>query len=97
MSSLRLSSPEPATWRALYKAALFEMDRAKLPERIAEAEKALVIRARELFKANGHDCEEKEALENARFALHAFGNAWQREPRTLFRQLEDSNVLKATT
>jgi hypothetical protein len=94
---MRLSSPEPATWRALYKAALFEMDRAKLPERIAEAEKAVVIRARELFKANGDDCEEKEALENAMFALHAFGNVWQRRPCSQIRHPEDSNVLEATT
>jgi len=34
-----------------YKAALSEIGNSKLPERIAEAEKAVVLRARELFQA----------------------------------------------
>ncbi|MCU1297622.1 MAG: hypothetical protein JWO91_1900 [Acidobacteriaceae bacterium] len=89
MSSPSLSSPEPTAWKALYKAALFEMDCAKRPDRIAKAEKALVIRARELFKANGDDREEKEALDDAMFALHAFGNVWRRKSRSQFRTPED--------
>ncbi len=36
-----------------YRAALSEMDASKLPERIAEAERAVVLRARELFQAAG--------------------------------------------
>ena len=36
-------------WRNLYKAALFEVDKTKLPERIAQAEKALALRARGCF------------------------------------------------
>ena len=36
-------------WRQLYRAALSEIDKSKLPERIAEAERAVVLRARELF------------------------------------------------
>jgi hypothetical protein len=31
-------------WREVYKAALFETDRQKLPSRIAEAERALILR-----------------------------------------------------
>jgi hypothetical protein len=46
-------------WRQLYLAALFEADRDKLPERIAEAENALVLRARELFQTTGDHIEQK--------------------------------------
>jgi hypothetical protein len=42
-------SMDRSAWRDLYKAALFEVDKTKLPERIAQAEKALALRARELF------------------------------------------------
>jgi hypothetical protein len=44
-----------------------------VPERIAEAEKAVVLRARELFQAADDNGEEKEALEDAMYALHALG------------------------
>jgi hypothetical protein len=37
-------------WGELYKAALTDLDIDRLPERIAEAEKALVTRSRELFQ-----------------------------------------------
>ena|SRR2546428_6293625 len=33
----------------MHKAALFEVDKTRLPERMAQAEKAVVLRARELF------------------------------------------------
>lgn len=92
MSSYVLSSLEAAPWRALYKAALFEVDRTKLPERIAEAEKALLIRARELFKENKGCIEEKEAVENTLFALRAFGTAWQTKSRSQCRHPEDSDL-----
>ena len=46
-------SPESRVWRDLYKAALFEHDERKFPERIADAERALVQRARELFHNSG--------------------------------------------
>lgn len=36
-------SPESKCWRQMYRAALFEIDDSKLPGRIAEAEKAVVI------------------------------------------------------
>ena len=32
-------------WRDLYEAALFEVDKTRLPERMAQAEKAVVLRA----------------------------------------------------
>jgi hypothetical protein len=52
-------SLESSAWRDLYKAALFEVDKTKLPERIAQAEKALVLRARELFHRAGDNIEEE--------------------------------------
>ena len=39
-SSISLNS---RAWRDLYKAALFEVDKTRLPDRIARAEEALVV------------------------------------------------------
>ena len=58
-------------------AALFEVDKTKLPERIAQAEKALALRARELFYAAGDSTEEGPALDDAVYALHALRNTSQ--------------------
>jgi len=62
-------SPDSRYWRQLYRAALSEIDKSKLPERIAEAEKAVVLRARELFKAAGDNGEETEALDDVMYAV----------------------------
>ena len=43
--------PDSRYWKQLYSAALSKIDKSKLPERIAEAERAVVLRARELFQA----------------------------------------------
>jgi len=66
-------------WRALYVAALFEPDDTRLPARIAEAERALVLRARELFQVAGDHIEEEEALDNAMYALNALRNVYRCE------------------
>lgn len=58
-------------WRELYKAALFETDRDKIPVRIADAEKAIVTRARQLFNTNTDNIEEDQALDDALYALRA--------------------------
>jgi hypothetical protein len=47
-----------------------------LPQRVSEAEAAVIERRREIFYADGSP-EEKEALEDALYALHAFTTAWQ--------------------
>ena len=70
-------SPASRYWRALYKAAVSGIDMSKLPERMAEAEKAVVLRARELFQAADDNGEEKEALEDAMYVLHALGSNCQ--------------------
>jgi hypothetical protein len=64
-------SRDRRAWRELYKAALFEADKTKLPERIAQAEKALALKARELFYVAGDSIEEGTALDDAVYALRA--------------------------
>ena len=70
-------SLDNGAWRDLYKAALFEVDNARLPERIAQAEKALALRARELFHIAGDNIEEEQALDDTMYALHALRNTSQ--------------------
>ena len=77
MSTGISNSQDSRYWRQLYRAALSETDKSKLPERIAEAEKAVVLRARELFQAAGDYGEETEALDDVMYALHALRNNYQ--------------------
>jgi hypothetical protein len=56
-------------WKELYMAALFEDDSSKIPQRIAEAERALAARAVELFGAGGDQFREQQAMENATYFL----------------------------
>jgi len=63
----RLSAPR----RSLYLAALFEADRTRLAIRISEAEKALMLRERELFTS---PTPEQHAVNNALNALRALRN-----------------------
>jgi len=64
-------------WRDLYRAALFEVDKTRLADRIAQAEEALVVRARELFHIAGDNIEEEQALDDTMYALHALRNTSQ--------------------
>jgi hypothetical protein len=66
--------PSPPSWRDLYKAALFEVDRSKLPQRITEARTAVVLRGRELFNCADAHAEEAEDLEDALYALQALSS-----------------------
>lgn len=68
------------SWRDLYRAALLEMDGARVPERIAEAEKALLVRARELFSAAGDNVEEEEMLDDAMYGLDALRGTLKYRP-----------------
>ncbi len=70
-SSISLNS---GAWRDLYKAALFEADKTRIPDRIAQAKEALVARARELFHLAGDNIEEEQALDDTMYALHALQN-----------------------
>ena len=61
-------------WHELYKAALFETDKKRIPARIADAEQAIVARARELFFNSTDNIEEDQALDDALYALRALQN-----------------------
>jgi hypothetical protein len=73
MSIAATQSPEAKAWKDLYVAALLESDTEKIPSLIAEAERAIVDRARVLFAAAGDHIEEEEALDDALYALRALG------------------------
>ena len=58
-------------WKDFYVAALLEGDPERVPGLIANAERAIVERARELLSATGDHIQEEEALDDALYALHA--------------------------
>jgi len=66
-------------WRTLYRAAILETNKSVLLQRISEAEEAVLSRGREIFYDPASICEleEKEALEDALYALRAFKTSWQ--------------------
>ncbi|MGD1082058.1 MAG: hypothetical protein ABR881_27380 [Candidatus Sulfotelmatobacter sp.] len=68
--------PIHTDWKTLYRAAILETNRTVIPRRVTEAEAAVVARARELFYSAA-TAEEKEALEDALYALRAFRTAWE--------------------
>jgi hypothetical protein len=61
-------------WKEVYKAALFEDDNGKIPQRIDEAESALATRALELAEVGRDEIREQQALENARYFLRILRN-----------------------
>ena len=68
-------------WKDLCQAAILEPDLNKLPERLSNAEAALVARARELFYTIGDDGEEGESLDYAMCILQALrGSLSHRNP-----------------
>jgi hypothetical protein len=67
----------PKQWKDLYQAALLEPDVAKLADRIADAEEALVLRSRELFQSSEDHFQEEKAMAQAVYALHALRIAYQ--------------------
>jgi hypothetical protein len=58
------------SWRELYLAAVFEMNKSEVRSRIDTAQKAIVIRTRELF-AFPANARERNALQSALVGLHA--------------------------
>lgn len=61
--------PSHFQWRELYRSALFEPDPVKLQEYIAQAEWAIVLRARQLFGEQSDHIEEEQDLDDALYAL----------------------------
>lgn len=74
MDARMQKSPVHRDWKEIYKAALFEDDNSKIPQRIAEAERALAARALEVFGASDDQIREQRAMENARYFLRMLGN-----------------------
>ena len=65
-----VASPISKTWKEFYKAALFETDKNKMSERIAQAEWELTLRSRELFHTGSEHLQERQAVLAAIYALH---------------------------
>lgn len=80
MNLLLSKSSVSTNWRQLYRAAILEVDPSKLSQHLAEAEKALIQRARELFQKTGDNIEEEQDLDDAMYALHAFRSTWKYNP-----------------
>src|SRR5712672_3830086 len=68
------------SWKDLYQAAMCESNVNKLPERISDAETALVLRARELFYTSGDRFEEEESLDDAMCVLNALRSSLKCRP-----------------
>lgn len=71
------------SWKDLYQAAMRESDVNKLPERIADAEAALVMRARDLFYTSGDRFGEEESLDDAMCVLNALRSSLKRRPSAI--------------
>lgn len=63
------SSLKQEHWKQLYLAALFEKDKASAPAKLSEAYDAILARRQQLFTADNSDLKERQALDNALFAL----------------------------
>jgi hypothetical protein len=71
MSTVALQLSQAKGWKDLYVAALLEGNVDRIPPLIADAERAIVDRARVLFTTPGDNIQEEEALDDALYALHA--------------------------
>jgi hypothetical protein len=71
------------TWKDLYQVAIHESDLNKLPERITDAETALVMRARELFYTFEDGVAEQESLDYAMCILQALRSSLKRRPSAI--------------
>ena len=76
MNSGNSFCPRHTNWKTLYKTAILETNRSIILQRVSEAEEAVLAREREIFYG-GNDLEEKEALEDALYALRAYRTALQ--------------------
>jgi len=66
--------PLPGQWKNLYRAAILETNKDLILQKVSAAKTAIRARARQLFGAYGTG-EEKESLQDALYALHAFRTA----------------------
>lgn len=71
MGFSRVAGQNLISWKQTYMAALFEVDKSKIVERIEAAQAAVVLRARALFQTSADHQQERKALEAALYALRA--------------------------
>ena len=74
MANLGYVQKPAFVWHELYHTALFETDGSKVPQRITEAEKAILARMKELFFVTSDHIEEDQILDDALYALRALRN-----------------------
>jgi hypothetical protein len=80
MSTRPPPTPINRKWKALYRDAIFETNRAAIPWRLTAAEEAVLARGQELFRQTGNleEREEREEVETALYCLRAYKNACAR-------------------
>jgi hypothetical protein len=93
MNTVTHEFPANRNWRELYKAAVREPDSAKLPDRIAEAQRVLVQRARELFQKTGDNLGEEQAVDAAMCTLHVLHSTLR--PSLIATETRNFDYLKA--
>lgn len=71
------------SWRELYRGALYETDGEKQLLRIADAERALILRAREVFVTPVEHYDEAQAIDDAMYMLRALRNCLKLKTRDL--------------
>ncbi len=64
-------------WEKLYRAAVLETDRNKLPQRIKDAEGAILERSRSLLMLPSHHRKEQDAINRALHILSLMAEAGQ--------------------
>jgi len=79
MSTAMPCSAPPLGWPMLYHAALFETDHNKVPQRIEQAEKAILRRIKALFVTAGDHIEDDVVLDDALYASGALRSCVQSE------------------
>jgi hypothetical protein len=94
MNTAVCKARDAESWKDLYQAAILEPDLSKLPERIATAEVALTVRARELFYPAADGAEEAESLDDAMCILHALRNSLKHRP-TAVQSMNGVDYLKS--
>jgi hypothetical protein len=60
-----LNNSKCQDWEKLYRAALLESDRSKLPQRIEDAEAAVLERSQSLTKSPGNNEKEQRVITRA--------------------------------
>ena len=85
MSATALQTFDASEWKLAYLAALFETDERKINSLILVAEAAVVLRARELFGAEGDHRREQAALDAALLALHSLRGVAEANKPSVYR------------